>query len=1194
MAGRRAPRPRPVASVQPPAVEDPIAQRAFDVLTGAVQDLQSRVALGLFTGDQDGYVSASGGSADDVLCGDGTWRAASGVGAVLSVSAGSSAVTVSPTTGAVVVDVVEANFTGIPQSGVTSLVADLAGKAATVHTHAESDITGLVADLAAINTTLAGVITGVTAGTNLSGGGSSGDVTLDVVASPSFTSVTATASSGQAFYAPNGGALLGGATLSGGSTALIVDGTSAGTAAWLNATGGVALKIAGTLTANATTGSNGEILQVVAGLPVWDVPATASITTGSGTTDTIPKWTSSSALGDSQLAISGYVVRQQKVSTQAFFAVGDDPHVNTNGQSGLQIAATPTNIFVDSKTTSAGLTVFRSGAGSEFGYARNWMTLANANGNVNIGTTVADPSVKLKVEGATTITGATILQTTLAVSGNATLGDNTSDSHTLNGTVGITNGLNVTGGSTVLTNNLTVNGNTTFGNSTSADATTISGTVAHTCATDTPLGGNITTLSVAGGTQGGRAALRAVNSSTFNTTGVAIETRAISAIGSASRSAGANNLTSIGVLASVSNAQINIGFQSDAGSNYFNATSGNTGVGFASGATLAEKFNVTGNTALTGNLSVSGNASLGDATSDAHTINGSIAHAGAAASASQYKLTAGGAGALSFLNYSADNVSIGLDVDFNGGSWVARDASVCWLYKLNDHFLIQGSGGNIVGGTPSAYNFLDLDLGTGDFTIAFGLDVTGDFATSGNTTLGDASASDTTTVNGTLFVRRGAGAANTVMGDGSAKDWTFYLQGNDLRLFEYTSVFGTGGADRVTFAGGGEVGIGTNAPDSMLHVRGSGGSSGLTPAAGTVATVENAAADSYLTFLNATNTMAILFGNSTSVADGQIVYTPTRTLQLKSKATTAVTLDGADTALAGALTVTGTTTLNGTTQVGDSTGESITFSNGPVGVNRYDGKHHEWNDDWLLYYPMSIASGWTGLPLGSPPYGIAMNGASSGVTPVLLTQRCGVVALDTGVDAAGNTGIVTGYNVVYFAHGAWTFEATIAVPTLSTGAEGYAVLLGFHDTINAVDQAYGTYLLYDERNVATSGPNSSNEHKWSFWTANSSTRTTYLCKSGVTMDESFSAVDTPIAAVTYPNTNVYRFRIMYDGTRCTAWSYASSTWTKIGNINTNMPTATTAPMGCGISIIKNAGTTSRAVHIDQTRLAVDFTSTRTP
>lgn len=90
--------------------------------------------------------------ADTVVAGGGT---------VDSVSAGSGAVSVTPTTGHVVVDVVEANLAGIPQAAVTNLPTDLANKSDVghthvktdvtdfAHTHPQSDVTNLVADLAA-------------------------------------------------------------------------------------------------------------------------------------------------------------------------------------------------------------------------------------------------------------------------------------------------------------------------------------------------------------------------------------------------------------------------------------------------------------------------------------------------------------------------------------------------------------------------------------------------------------------------------------------------------------------------------------------------------------------------------------------------------------------------------------------------------------------------------------------------------------------------------------------------------------------------------------------------------------------------------------------------------------------------------------------------------------------------------------
>ena len=47
----------------------------------------------------------------------------------------------------------------------------------------------------------------------------------------------------------------------------------------------------------------------------------------------------------------------------------------------------------------------------------------------------------------------------------------------------------------------------------------------------------------------------------------------------------------------------------------------------------------------------------------------------------------------------------------------------------------------------------------------------------------------------------------------NSKKWDQYLLGNDLRFFDYTN-----GADRVTFQAGGNVGIGTTSPTSVLHI----------------------------------------------------------------------------------------------------------------------------------------------------------------------------------------------------------------------------------------------------------------------------------------------------------------------------------------------------------------------------------------
>jgi hypothetical protein len=180
MAGRRAIPPRPQTLAQTPKVDDAKVQRAFDVLQAAVLELQSRRLIELFTETEPGYVPATGGvDSTYFLSADGTWAVPAGGGgggAVDSVTAGSSMVTCSPTTGAVIVNVVPANFSGIPESGVSGLVADLAGKAALSHTHAEADVTNLTTDLAAKalkTTTIAG-----TAPIRIDGG-ASGDLSAN-------------------------------------------------------------------------------------------------------------------------------------------------------------------------------------------------------------------------------------------------------------------------------------------------------------------------------------------------------------------------------------------------------------------------------------------------------------------------------------------------------------------------------------------------------------------------------------------------------------------------------------------------------------------------------------------------------------------------------------------------------------------------------------------------------------------------------------------------------------------------------------------------------------------------------------------------------------------------------------------------------------------------------------------------------
>jgi hypothetical protein len=76
-------------------------------------------------------------------------------------------------------------------SDVSGLAAELASKSSLGHTHLKSEITDFAhthpqSDITNLVSDLAGKIDGVTAGVNLSGGGTSGTVTLNVVDSPNF------------------------------------------------------------------------------------------------------------------------------------------------------------------------------------------------------------------------------------------------------------------------------------------------------------------------------------------------------------------------------------------------------------------------------------------------------------------------------------------------------------------------------------------------------------------------------------------------------------------------------------------------------------------------------------------------------------------------------------------------------------------------------------------------------------------------------------------------------------------------------------------------------------------------------------------------------------------------------------------------------------------------------------------------
>lgn len=99
-----------------------------------------------------------------------------------------------------------------------------------------------------------------------------------------------------------------------------------------------------------------------------------------------------------------------------------------------------------------------------------------------------------------------------------------------------------------------------------------------------------------------RNGLSVVDTTTFNATAAARTSNAIVVSALTSRSAGAFDVTNVGVSATATGAQVNVPFQSVDGSNYFNTASGNTCIGCALGAALTSKLTVSGDLDVDGDL----------------------------------------------------------------------------------------------------------------------------------------------------------------------------------------------------------------------------------------------------------------------------------------------------------------------------------------------------------------------------------------------------------------------------------------------------------------------------------------------------------------------------------------------------------------------------------------------------------------
>jgi hypothetical protein len=578
---------------------------------------------------------------------------------------------------------------------------------------------------------------------------------------------------------------------------------------------------------------------------------------------------------------------------------------------------------------------------------------------------------------------------------------------------------------------------------------------------------------------------------------------------------------------------------------------------------------VTGTGSFTGNLSTNGNLTAGDSiASDSHTINGRASVSSSESSVAALRATwtpvASTTSGIEATRVTADgtyNTTSGtvLARAFTAVISATRSTGSNDLQNVAAAFGASGGQVNVAVTTSNGSNYLNTSSGNTGIGYAFGatlpsaLSVSGAATITGSTTLGSSSA-NTHTVNGNVAI-------------GTTPDSAIRLlvaspSNGDTRAISTAVPPSTSSATKYGLRISGNTSPTGSTTYGVFVDNESNNVVGETNASNTNYGVYGRARA-----WNPTGTAYGVYGTSeaTSGATGYSGYFDAGAFQVNGAAT-----------FADALTVNSTTTLNGDVVLGGSS-STISFSNGPSGINNYDGTHLEWTDEFMVRGP--------GLTCANTHYSDTYlcqgAGTSNRVVDVFdlsdtasMSGRVGVVAFATGTTTTGVNRLTTSNNSVILSDGTWTYEAAIRLPTLSTGTDEYTVIVGFHDTYASANQVDGCYFLYDRGNVATSGPNSSNLNQWSIWCASNSTRSNAM-----------AGASGNISAATW-----YRLKIVATGSLSTFYVNG----TQVGTISSNVPTGHARGTNAGFQILKSAGTADRYLYLDQTRLAVDLSAARSP
>src|SRR3989338_2260656 len=253
-------------------------------------------------------------------------------------------------------------------------------------------------------------------------------------------------------------------------------------------------------------------------------------------------------------------------------------------------------------------------------------------------------------------------------------------------------------------------------------------------------------------------------------------------------------------------------------------TSSRVGIGISTPTTALEvegSVNISGGLNVTaGNVllaTTSGNVGIGTVTPSG------LLHVNSAATPadSQFLVQANGAGGLSGLAYSADNVELGFDIYWDGDAWKSLDAGSNFeIYKASDKLQIRYDSGIAVGSTPSMNEGIVLDtsgkVGIGTTGPTKNLQI-------GRIQAGQATASPLTfSLGDTYSNTAGANPKIEVFNDGT----NVYGFGVSATQFDFMLpsgaryVWNIAGSEKVRIDSSGNVGIGTTTPQNALDIVG--------------------------------------------------------------------------------------------------------------------------------------------------------------------------------------------------------------------------------------------------------------------------------------------------------------------------------------------------------------------------------------